>query len=114
MKYFPDLYGGSQDGELRRLSPGLVGLQDLLDEPFDLPLRHAVAVSRLPEDVNALGQFVVDARLTHRRSHDGSGHSGFSVKHVDLQLLRASGAWCHLGSHIKCLPPHHFINNYIS
>lgn len=68
----PDLNGGSQDGELRGLPPGLVGLQHLLDEPLDLPFRHAVAVTGLAEDVDALRQFVVDAWLARRRSHDGS------------------------------------------
>lgn len=95
-KFKSNLYGGPEDGELRRLSPGLVGLQDLLDELLDLPLRHAVAVARLSEDVDALGQLVVDTRLTHRRSHDGSNDSSLLVKHVDLQLLWAPGAWCHL------------------
>lgn len=63
------LDGGPQDGELRRFPSGLVGLQDLLDESLDLPLRHTVAVARLAEDVDALGQLVVDARLARRRSH---------------------------------------------
>lgn len=92
----PDLDGGSQDGELRRFSPGLIGLQDSLDEPLDLPLRHPIAVARLAEDVNALGQFVVNTRLAHRCTHNGSSDGGFSVKRVDLQLLQAPGAWCHL------------------
>lgn len=91
-----DLDCGSQDGELGRFSPGLVGLQDLLDEPLDFPLRHAVAVARLAENVDALGQFVVNTRLTHRRSHDDDQNyfdCGWSVK---LQPLWAPGAWCQL------------------
>lgn len=65
----PDLNGGSEDGELGGLPPGLVGLQDLLDEPLDLPFWHAVAVAGLAQDVDALWQLVVDARLAHRGSH---------------------------------------------
>lgn len=68
----PDLNGGSQDGELRGLPSGLVGLQHLLDEPLNLPFRHAVAVTRLAEDVDALRQLVVDTWLAHRRSHGSS------------------------------------------
>lgn len=68
-----DLDGGPQDGELGRLSSGFVGLQDPFDEPLDLPLRHPVAVARLTEDVDALGQLVVDTRLAHRRPHGGGG-----------------------------------------
>lgn len=41
----PDLDCGSQNGELRRLSSGLIGFQDLLDEPLDLPLRHSIAIA---------------------------------------------------------------------
>ena len=88
--------GGPQDGELRRFPPGLVGLQHLLDEPFDFPLRHPITVARLPEDVDALGQLVVDARLTHRRSHGSSGDGGLWVKRVDVQLLEAPGTCCQL------------------
>lgn len=36
--FYFHLDGGSKKGELWRLSPGFVGLQDLLDEPLDLPL----------------------------------------------------------------------------
>lgn len=79
---FPYLDGGSQDGELGRLSSGLVGLQDLPDELLDLPLRHAVAVARLPEDVDALGEFVINARLARGRPHGSS----FSVAVLGLQL----------------------------
>lgn len=88
----PDLDGSSQDGELGRFSPGLIGLQDLLDESLDLSLRHAVAVARLAENVDALGQFVIDTRLTHRRSHDDSNDGGLSIKQVGFQLLWALGA----------------------
>lgn len=70
-----DLYGGPQDGELRGLPPGLVGLQDLLDEPLDLPLRHAIAIARLTQDVDALRQLVIYAGFAHRRSH-GDGSDG--------------------------------------
>lgn len=68
----PDLNGGSEDGELGRLPPGLVGLQDLLDEPLNFPLGHAIAVARLAEDVDALRQLVVDAWLARCRSHGDS------------------------------------------
>lgn len=39
------LDGGPQDGELGRVPPWFIGLQDLLDELLYLPLGHAIAVS---------------------------------------------------------------------
>ena len=68
-QYEANLQGGSQDRELVRVSPGLIGLQDLFDELLDLPLGHPVAVAGLPEDVDALRQLVVDAGLTPRCAH---------------------------------------------
>lgn len=68
----PDLNGGSEDGELGRLPSGLVGLQDLLDEPLNLPLGHAIAVARLAENVDALRQLVVDAWFARCRPHGDS------------------------------------------
>ncbi len=64
------LDGGPQDGELRRVPAGLVSLQNLLDELLDLALGHPISVSRLPEDVDALRQFIIDAGLAERRAHD--------------------------------------------
>lgn len=93
---YVDLDGGSQDGKLWGLSSGLVGLQDLLDEPLDLPLRHSVAVTRLTEDVDTLGQFIINTRLAHRCPHDGGSGDSFLVKRVDFRLLKALGAWRHL------------------
>lgn len=67
------LDGGSKDGELWWVSSRLVGLQDLFDKLLDLPLRHAIAIPRLPENIDALWQLVVDARLTQCGAHDKRG-----------------------------------------
>lgn len=89
------LDGGPQDGELRRFPPGLVGLQDLLDQPLDLPLRHAVAVARLPQDVDALGQLVIDARLAHRGPHGDAGGMDGSGSNWTLVISCCWGSHWH-------------------
>lgn len=81
-----DLDGGPEDGEFRRFPPGLVGLQNLLDQPLDLPLRHAVAVPRLAEDVDALGQLVIDARLAHRGPHGDGRATDDSVSNTTSMI----------------------------
>lgn len=81
-----DLDGGPEDGEFRRFPPGLVGLQNLLDQPLDLPLRHPVAVPRLAEDVDALGQLVIDARLAHRGPHGDGRATDDSVSNTTSMI----------------------------
>ncbi len=86
------LDGSPQDGELRRVPAGLVSLQNLLDELLDLALGHPISVSRLPEDVDALRQLIIDAGLAERRAHDTRESVCVCVRERERESVRASSS----------------------